>query len=258
MVLALPSGSLQVFLVLMCWTVTLAKPHMMWQQRLTKVQLQNFDKQAEAPAFFVCLFVFLLSDVSEACYWSILDLKAKNQRSWFISWEAKPQESVIYLLNWNSAVQCPWKHILLQWYVKSDSDSFGEFWKTWWAKKSEITSVPKQWTGQYGSMTYSTARNQVFGFSVFTAGLSLVAVFVTLIGLCVPAIFIQIKLGGYLQKGIVGIFSMFFPIWKGECCLLLWNWCLCACGSLELLSLKLMFSTVLNTEETSLYLLLRA
>ncbi|KAK7095897.1 sodium-dependent proline transporter-like [Littorina saxatilis] len=62
----------------------------------------------------------------------------------------------------------------------------------------------------------------ICSFTAFTTffippetGLSLVAVFVTLVGLCVPALFIQIKLGGYLQKGIVGIFSMFFPIWKG-------------------------------------------
>lgn len=62
----------------------------------------------------------------------------------------------------------------------------------------------------------------ICSFTAFTAffippetGLSLVAVFVTLFVLCVPAIFVQIKLGGYLQKGIVGIFSMFFPIWKG-------------------------------------------
>ncbi|KAL8558286.1 hypothetical protein ACOMHN_063980 [Nucella lapillus] len=47
------------------------------------------------------------------------------------------------------------------------------------------------------------------------SGVSLIAVSVTLLGLCVPVLFIQIKLGGYLQKGIVGVFSMFFPIWKG-------------------------------------------
>lgn len=46
-------------------------------------------------------------------------------------------------------------------------------------------------------------------------GLSAVSVFVCLLLLCVPALFVQLKLGGYLQKGIVGIYSMFFPIWKG-------------------------------------------
>ncbi|XP_025082543.1 sodium- and chloride-dependent GABA transporter ine-like [Pomacea canaliculata] len=47
------------------------------------------------------------------------------------------------------------------------------------------------------------------------SGLSLVAVFVSLLILCIPALFVQLKIGGYLQKGIVGSFSMFFPIWKG-------------------------------------------
>ncbi|KAK7474656.1 hypothetical protein BaRGS_00034080 [Batillaria attramentaria] len=46
-------------------------------------------------------------------------------------------------------------------------------------------------------------------------GLSAVSMYVCLLVLCVPVLFVQLKLGGYLQKGIVGIYSMFFPIWKG-------------------------------------------
>lgn len=43
----------------------------------------------------------------------------------------------------------------------------------------------------------------------------MVAVYVPLIILAVPAVFVQLKLGGYLQKGVVGVFSLFFPFWKG-------------------------------------------
>ncbi|XP_059171297.1 sodium-dependent neutral amino acid transporter B(0)AT1-like [Physella acuta] len=46
-------------------------------------------------------------------------------------------------------------------------------------------------------------------------GITVVAVYIPLILLSVPAVFVQLKLGGYLQKGVLGIFSMFFPFWKG-------------------------------------------
>ncbi|XP_055872587.1 sodium- and chloride-dependent betaine transporter-like [Biomphalaria glabrata] len=46
-------------------------------------------------------------------------------------------------------------------------------------------------------------------------GLTVVAVYVPLVLLGVPAVFVQLKLGGYLQRGLVGVFSLFFPFWKG-------------------------------------------
>ncbi|XP_048251093.1 sodium-dependent proline transporter-like [Haliotis rufescens] len=46
-------------------------------------------------------------------------------------------------------------------------------------------------------------------------GMSVIALYLLTFFICTPALYIQLKLGGYLQKGIVGIFSMFFPIWKG-------------------------------------------
>ena len=95
MVLALPSGSLQVFLVLMCWTVTLAKPHMMWQQRLTKVQLQNFNKQAEAPAFFVCLFVCFFA---QWCQWGLL-----LKYTWF---ESQKPAKLVHFLRGQTTGEC--------------------------------------------------------------------------------------------------------------------------------------------------------
>ncbi|XP_050395852.1 sodium- and chloride-dependent betaine transporter isoform X1 [Patella vulgata] len=48
-----------------------------------------------------------------------------------------------------------------------------------------------------------------------TGGLEVISQFLLLIFVCVPALFIQLKLGGYLQKGIVGVFGLYFPIWKG-------------------------------------------
>ena len=46
-------------------------------------------------------------------------------------------------------------------------------------------------------------------------GMSLLALYVDLLIVCVPVLFIQMKLGGYHQKGIVGIFSQHVPIAKG-------------------------------------------
>ena len=46
-------------------------------------------------------------------------------------------------------------------------------------------------------------------------GLSVVAVYISLLVLGVPAIFVQLKLGGYLQTSMVSMFTKFFPIWKG-------------------------------------------
>ncbi|XP_052084060.1 sodium- and chloride-dependent GABA transporter 2-like [Mytilus californianus] len=46
-------------------------------------------------------------------------------------------------------------------------------------------------------------------------GMSLLALYVDLLIVCVPVLFIQMKLGGYHQKGIVGLFSQHVPIAKG-------------------------------------------
>lgn len=46
-------------------------------------------------------------------------------------------------------------------------------------------------------------------------GMSLLALYVDLLIVCVPVLLIQMKLGGYHQKGIVGIFSQHVPIAKG-------------------------------------------
>ncbi|KAL5020401.1 hypothetical protein ScPMuIL_003293 [Solemya velum] len=46
-------------------------------------------------------------------------------------------------------------------------------------------------------------------------GMSLLAVYVFLITLCIPPLFIQLKIGGHGQKGIVGLLSKHFPIAKG-------------------------------------------
>ncbi|CAG5124374.1 unnamed protein product [Candidula unifasciata] len=52
-------------------------------------------------------------------------------------------------------------------------------------------------------------------FHTPSGGLQIVAVYVSVIVLAIPATFVQLKLGGYLQKGVVGAYSIFFPIWKG-------------------------------------------
>ncbi|XP_060078296.1 sodium- and chloride-dependent GABA transporter 2-like isoform X2 [Ylistrum balloti] len=46
-------------------------------------------------------------------------------------------------------------------------------------------------------------------------GMALLALYVFLFILCIPPMFIQHKLGGYEQKGIVGLFSRYLPIAKG-------------------------------------------
>lgn len=46
-------------------------------------------------------------------------------------------------------------------------------------------------------------------------GMALVSLYVYLFVLCMPAMFIQMKLGGYNQKGIVGLLSQHLPISKG-------------------------------------------
>lgn len=48
-----------------------------------------------------------------------------------------------------------------------------------------------------------------------TGGLSVVAVYISLLVLSIPAVFVQLKLGGYLQTSMVSMFTKFFPIWKG-------------------------------------------
>lgn len=45
--------------------------------------------------------------------------------------------------------------------------------------------------------------------------LSVVIHFIFLAVICIPPLFLQFKLGGHLQKGIVGMLSAYFPIWKG-------------------------------------------
>lgn len=45
--------------------------------------------------------------------------------------------------------------------------------------------------------------------------LSVIIHFIFLSVLCIPPLFLQLKLGGHLQKGIVGMLSTYFPIWKG-------------------------------------------
>ena len=54
-----------------------------------------------------------------------------------------------------------------------------------------------------------------FSMMNIISGMSLVALYVFLFVLCIPAIFIQMKLGGYSQKGIVGLLSQHLPIAKG-------------------------------------------
>ncbi|KAK3095038.1 hypothetical protein FSP39_009518 [Pinctada imbricata] len=46
-------------------------------------------------------------------------------------------------------------------------------------------------------------------------GMSLIALYVFLFVLCIPAMFIQMKLGGYSQKSILGVLSQHLPIAKG-------------------------------------------
>lgn len=46
-------------------------------------------------------------------------------------------------------------------------------------------------------------------------GMALISLYVYLFALCMPAMLIQMKLGGYNQKGIVGLLSQHLPISKG-------------------------------------------
>ncbi|GFO47778.1 sodium-and chloride-dependent glycine transporter 1 [Plakobranchus ocellatus] len=46
-------------------------------------------------------------------------------------------------------------------------------------------------------------------------GLSVVAVYISLLVLGIPVIFVQLKLGSYLQTSMLSMFTKFFPIWKG-------------------------------------------
>ena len=46
-------------------------------------------------------------------------------------------------------------------------------------------------------------------------GLALIALYLFLFILCAPPMFIQLKLGGYAQRGIVGLLSHYLPIAKG-------------------------------------------
>lgn len=55
--------------------------------------------------------------------------------------QPKPPETEILLLRRKIAFQPPEKHILLQYYVKSDN--FGQFRKIRWANEKEITYTPE-------------------------------------------------------------------------------------------------------------------
>ncbi|KAL3885298.1 hypothetical protein ACJMK2_025380 [Sinanodonta woodiana] len=52
-------------------------------------------------------------------------------------------------------------------------------------------------------------------FTRMPSGMTLLALYVFLFLLCVPPIFIQLKLGNHEQRGIVGLLSTYFPIFKG-------------------------------------------
>ena len=48
--------------------------------------------------------------------------------------------------------------------------------------------------------------------------MSLLAVYLFLFVLCVPPIFVQLKLGNHQQKGVVKLLSTHIPIFKGKSC----------------------------------------
>lgn len=52
-------------------------------------------------------------------------------------------------------------------------------------------------------------------FTRMPSGMSLLAVYLFLFVLCIPPIFIQLKLGNHQQKGVVKLLSTHFPIFKG-------------------------------------------